>query len=143
MAAQLLACSNLSSPNACASHLNRKNSHKALQICFFIKPIPRNFPGKTCSRQCGTRCSTKPTQALKTCKNCKTQFDALLNHPRACRYHTAHFGGETKRKFESVYTGGTMNTPDSGKVYQYWHCCGSEDPFDPGCTAAPHASYDD
>ena len=51
--------------------------------------------------------------------------------------------GETKRKFESVYTGGTMHTPDSGKVYQYWHCCGSEDPFDPGCTAAPHSSYDD
>lgn len=36
-----------------------------------------------------------------------------------------------------------MNTADSGKVYQYWHCCGSEDPFDPGCTAAPHSSYDD
>ncbi|KAI4388935.1 hypothetical protein MLD38_001221 [Melastoma candidum] len=80
---------------------------------------------------------------LRTCKNCKTQFDPLLNHPRACRFHTAHFGGETKRKFESVYSGGTLNTPDSGKVYQYWHCCGSEDPFDPGCTAAPHASYDD
>lgn len=51
--------------------------------------------------------------------------------------------GETKRKFESVYTGGTMNTPDSGQVLQYWHCCGSEDPFDAGCTAAPHSSYDD
>ncbi|MBA0703880.1 hypothetical protein Golax_016174 [Gossypium laxum] len=51
--------------------------------------------------------------------------------------------GETKRKFESVYAGGTMDTPESGKVFQYWHCCGSEDPFDPGCTAAPHASYDD
>ncbi|WVZ07225.1 hypothetical protein V8G54_020571 [Vigna mungo] len=50
---------------------------------------------------------------------------------------------ETKRKFESVYEGGTMNTPDSGKVFQYWHCCGSEDPFDPGCTSSPHASYDD
>lgn len=51
--------------------------------------------------------------------------------------------GETKRKFESVYSGGTMNTPDSGKVFQYWHCCASEDPFDPGCTASPHCSYDD
>ncbi|GMN28303.1 hypothetical protein TIFTF001_002015 [Ficus carica] len=51
--------------------------------------------------------------------------------------------GETKRKFESVYSGGTMDTPDSGRVFQYWHCCGSEDPFDPGCTAAPHFSYDD
>ncbi|XP_022143294.1 uncharacterized protein LOC111013199 [Momordica charantia] len=80
---------------------------------------------------------------LRTCRNCKTQFDPSLNHPRACRFHTAHFGGETKRKFESVHTGGTMDTPDSGKVFQYWHCCGSEDPFDPGCTAAPHSSYDD
>ncbi|XP_062006241.1 uncharacterized protein LOC133723431 [Rosa rugosa] len=95
------------------------------------------------------RCSTKPNNngnnkiALRTCKNCKTQFDPSLNHLRACRFHTAHFGGETKRKFESVYTGGTMSTPNSGKVVQYWHCCGSEDPFDPGCTAAPHSSYDD
>ncbi|KAG2325293.1 hypothetical protein Bca4012_039782 [Brassica carinata] len=80
---------------------------------------------------------------VRTCKNCKTQFDPILNHPRACRFHTAHFGGETKRKFESVYTGGTMDTPNSGKVLQYWHCCGSEDPFDPGCTASPHSTYDD
>ncbi|KAJ1443201.1 Ribosomal protein L22/L17 [Sesbania bispinosa] len=65
----------------------------------------------------------------------------------AIRRLTCHINivvkGETKRKFESVYEGGTMNTPDAGKVFQYWHCCGSEDPFDPGCTAAPHSSYDD
>ncbi|GAA0153885.1 hypothetical protein LIER_37761 [Lithospermum erythrorhizon] len=93
------------------------------------------------------KCSDKQGQPIgqvfRTCKNCKTQFDPALNHPRACRYHTAHFGGETRRKFESVYSGGTMNTPESGKVFQYWHCCGSEDPFDSGCTAAPHVSYDD
>ncbi|KAG5029035.1 hypothetical protein JHK87_012549 [Glycine soja] len=29
---------------------------------------------------------------LKTCKNCKTQFDPALNHPLACRFHTTHFG---------------------------------------------------
>ena len=23
-----------------------------------------------------------------------------------------------------------MDTPNSGKVFQYWHCYGSEDPFD-------------
>lgn len=57
--------------------------------------------------------------------------------------HVGTLLGETKRKFESVYSGGTMSTPDAGKVFQYWHCCGSEDPFDPGCTAAPHYSYDD
>ncbi|XP_039123120.1 uncharacterized protein LOC120259557 [Dioscorea cayenensis subsp. rotundata] len=89
------------------------------------------------------RCTIGPDPVLRTCKNCKQPFDPSVNHPRACRFHTAHFGGETKRKFESVYTGGTMNTPDSGQVFQYWHCCGSEDPFDAGCTAAPHCSYDD
>ncbi|XVE72161.1 hypothetical protein DITRI_Ditri11bG0016700 [Diplodiscus trichospermus] len=133
----------------------------ALTICLFPSPCARNNPSiihqvfntycypstKTSlrlSKLGPILCTAKPsTENLKTCKNCKTQFDPLLNHPRACRFHTAHFGGETKRKFESVYAGGTMDTPDSGKVYQYWHCCGSEDPFDPGCTAAPHASYDD
>ncbi|KAJ9564518.1 hypothetical protein OSB04_000484 [Centaurea solstitialis] len=91
------------------------------------------------------QCSLEETKKvnLRTCKLCKTQFDPSLNHPQACRFHTAHFGGETKRKFESVYSGGTMNTSESGKVFQYWHCCGSEDPFDPGCTASPHSSYDD
>ncbi|RVW20340.1 hypothetical protein CK203_116417 [Vitis vinifera] len=180
------------------------------------------------------RCSLNSNQTLKTCKICKTQFDPLLNHPRACRFHTAHFGGtpfllllhclgfmdeeelsgyvfysvgdgrktriavnreatelnvdavqllgvldpmhyayimllhdgyfnatsfqcsisphlfsilhtsgETKRKFESVYTGGTMNTPDSGQVLQYWHCCGSEDPLILDALLPPHSSYDD
>ncbi|KAK7374847.1 hypothetical protein VNO80_08290 [Phaseolus coccineus] len=92
---------------------------------------------------CCSSLNQKSSINLRTCKNCKTQFDPSLNHPLACRFHTAHFGGETKRKFESVYEGGTMNTPDSGKVFQYWHCCGSEDPFDPGCTSSPHTSYDD
>ncbi|KVI02797.1 uncharacterized protein LOC112513162 [Cynara cardunculus var. scolymus] len=96
-------------------------------------------------RKYSIRCSAEEKKQinLRTCKLCKTQFDPSLNHPQACRFHTAHFGGETKRKFESVYSGGTMNTSESGKVFQYWHCCGSEDPFDPGCTASPHSSYDD
>ncbi|XP_024357188.1 uncharacterized protein [Physcomitrium patens] len=80
---------------------------------------------------------------LRTCRSCKQKYNPLENHPRACRFHTAHFGGETKRKFESVYTGGTMDTVGGGEISQYWHCCGSEDPFDPGCEAAPHMSYDD
>ncbi|XP_057522165.1 uncharacterized protein LOC130802248 [Amaranthus tricolor] len=88
-------------------------------------------------------CSESQSKNLRTCKNCKTQFDPVHNHPLACRFHIAHFGGETKRKFESVYTGGTLDTPNSGQVFQYWHCCGSEDPFDQGCTSAPHSSYDD
>ncbi|MED6142998.1 hypothetical protein PIB30_002821 [Stylosanthes scabra] len=92
---------------------------------------------------CSSSSNHSQSIKLRTCKNCKSQFDPSLNHPLACRFHTAHFGGETKRKFESVYEGGTMSTPDSGKVFQYWHCCGSEDPFHPGCTSAPHSSYDD
>ena len=70
------------------------------------------------------------------CLSFEVQFDL---HTFSSLAHS----GETRRKFESVYSGGTMDSPDSGKVFQYWHCCGSEDPFDPGCTAAPHSSYDD
>ncbi|KAI5684344.1 hypothetical protein M9H77_05572 [Catharanthus roseus] len=121
--------------------VNLRNPRNMVQI----RPsLSSNRIGNSRSSKLSIQCSEKQTQnVLRTCKNCKTQFDPLLNHPRACRYHTAHFGGETKRKFESVYAGGTMNTPDSGKVFEYWHCCGSEDPFDPGCTASPHVSYDD
>ncbi|KMT18619.1 hypothetical protein BVRB_2g027490 [Beta vulgaris subsp. vulgaris] len=101
------------------------------------KNTNKNFPQINCCSENQSRIT------LRTCKFCKTQFDPALNHPLACRFHTAHFGGETKRKFESVHTGGTMNTPNSGQVLEYWHCCGSEDQFDPGCTSAPHSSYDD
>lgn len=51
--------------------------------------------------------------------------------------------GETKRKFESVYTGGTMSTKGGGEIIAYWHCCGNTDAFDIGCEASPHMSYDD
>ncbi|KAK4360602.1 hypothetical protein RND71_019554 [Anisodus tanguticus] len=120
--------------NCSITHRNRTNIHP------LFSSIPRINLGKRCL---SVQCTERQTQNLRTCKNCKSQFDPLLNNPRACRYHTAHFGGETRRKFESVYTGGTLDTPDGGKVFQYWHCCGSEDPFDTGCTAAPHATYDD
>ncbi|GAQ89518.1 hypothetical protein KFL_005310090 [Klebsormidium nitens] len=80
---------------------------------------------------------------LRTCKQCKQQYDPESNHPRACKYHTAHYGGETRRKFESVYEGGTLTTADGGKITAYWHCCGNQDPTDPGCEAAPHRSYDE
>ncbi|CAA6661260.1 unnamed protein product [Spirodela intermedia] len=87
------------------------------------------------------RCATTspPSPALRTCRHCKKQFDPSLNHPAACRFHTAHFGEEVRERLH----GGTLNTPDSGKVLQYWHCCGSEDPSDQGCTLGPHSSYDD
>jgi hypothetical protein len=34
---------------------------------------------------------------LRTCKQCKQQYDPDENNPRACKYHTAHYGGEGKR----------------------------------------------
>lgn len=46
---------------------------------------------KRYSIQCSVE-ETKPV-SLRTCKQCKTQFDPSLNHPQACRFHTAHFGG--------------------------------------------------
>lgn len=60
-------------------------------------------------------------------------------------FHMAflHTKGETKRKFEGVYSGGTMETPDGGKVTAYWHCCGNKDEFNIGCQRGPHLSYDD
>lgn len=51
------------------------------------------FSPKWSGRKLMVQCSENQTQILRTCKNCKTQFDPLLNHPRSCRFHTAHFGG--------------------------------------------------
>jgi len=34
---------------------------------------------------------------LRTCRNCKKMYNPLENHPRACRFHSAHFGGESVR----------------------------------------------
>eukprot|EP00252_Welwitschia_mirabilis_P024406 TRINITY_DN7228_c0_g1_i3.p1 TRINITY_DN7228_c0_g1~~TRINITY_DN7228_c0_g1_i3.p1 ORF type:complete len:122 (-),score=8.90 TRINITY_DN7228_c0_g1_i3:274-609(-) len=44
------------------------------------------------------RCQTESNGCTKplliTCRQCKKQFDPRQNHPRACVYHTAHFGGK-------------------------------------------------
>eukprot|EP00475_Leptophrys_vorax_P027698 TRINITY_DN39530_c0_g2_i1.p1 TRINITY_DN39530_c0_g2~~TRINITY_DN39530_c0_g2_i1.p1 ORF type:complete len:149 (+),score=3.30 TRINITY_DN39530_c0_g2_i1:37-447(+) len=95
-------------------------------------------------RVCRASASPVPPAAdVRTCRICKQTYTPAENHPRACRHHTAHFGGETKRKFEGVNTGGTMDTVGGGEITAYWHCCGSKDPFDLGCEAGPHMSYDD
>ncbi|CAN1122867.1 hypothetical protein LINPERPRIM_LOCUS2930 [Linum perenne] len=140
----------LSTNSICVGVPSRRRivlASKGLQLCFRRCGSPMLSAGSQRISQVVIRSCLNPTESnaknMRTCKSCKTQFDPVLNHPRACRFHTAHYGGETKRKFESVYSGGTMNTPDSGRVVQYWHCCGSEDPFDPGCTASPHQTYDD
>lgn len=62
-----------------------------------FKPLFRysnSYSSRNSDISISIRCSaTKPTEALRTCKNCKSQFDPALNDPRSCRYHTAHFGG--------------------------------------------------
>ncbi|CAK9208717.1 unnamed protein product [Sphagnum troendelagicum] len=125
----------------------RPNSHKLLGItksapttslCTGTRHVIR---GQVSSRD--NKGKEEEIQELRTCRICKKPFQPVHNHPQACRYHTAHFGGETKRKFESVYTGGTLTTVGGGEIVQYWHCCGVTDPFDGGCEAAPHVSYDD
>ncbi|CAM6013134.1 unnamed protein product [Sphagnum balticum] len=123
------------------------NSHKLLgvtksalttSLCTGTRHVIR---GQVSSRD--NKGKEEEIQELRTCRICKKLFQPVHNHPQACRYHTAHFGGETKRKFESVYTGGTLTTVGGGEIVQYWHCCGVTDPFDGGCEAAPHMSYDD
>lgn len=143
MATQVCTNSSVLMVNGSVSHQRRRTNFHQIHPLFGSSPSCDLGNTGTRKISISTRCSAKPIETLRTCKNCKTQFDPSRNHPRACRYHTAHFGGETKRKFESVHSGGTTNTPESGKISLYWHCCGSEDPFDPGCTAAPHFSYDD
>lgn len=71
--------------------VNLRNPRNMVQI----RPrLSSNRIGNSRSSKLSIQCSEKQTQnVLRTCKNCKTQFDPLLNHPRACRYHTAHFGG--------------------------------------------------
>ncbi|KAL6878496.1 hypothetical protein ACP4OV_012666 [Aristida adscensionis] len=34
--------------------------------------------------------------ALRTCRNCKRQYDPAAKHPSACRFHTAHFGATAR-----------------------------------------------
>jgi hypothetical protein len=38
-------------------------------------------------------------QELRTCRICKKLFQPIHNHPQACRYHTAHFGGGFSNSF--------------------------------------------
>lgn len=54
------------------------------------------------------RCSASSdgvSNTLRTCKNCKTQFDPILNHPRACTFHTAHFGGKVPVFISTLFFG--------------------------------------
>ena len=59
------------------------------------KILPQGTLNVQCSaKPAATQYNNNEKYSLRTCKNCKTQFDPALNHPRSCRYHTAHFGGK-------------------------------------------------
>jgi len=74
---------------------------KKTPFAFQSQIIPSSKPNINCSQllqfpsiQCSSSSNHKTSSInLRTCKNCKTQFDPQLNHPLACRFHTAHFGG--------------------------------------------------
>lgn len=80
-------------------------SHLQVRLLFFHRHQPtfpriQRIPTSTTStvsspKVWAVRCSAKPNDqiTLRTCKNCKIQYDPALNHPRACSFHTAHFGG--------------------------------------------------
>ncbi|KAM7520303.1 hypothetical protein LguiB_019265 [Lonicera macranthoides] len=91
MATQILTNSS-SLPFAHAS-FNNRNEGNIIRIQFLYGPTSSSDLLKARTRNFSIRCTGEPIQTLRTCKNCKTQFDVSLNHPRACRYHTAHFGG--------------------------------------------------
>lgn len=94
MATQVCTNSSVLMVNASVSHPRRRTIFH--QIHPLVGLSPSCYLGNPGTRKISisTRCSAKPIETLRTCKNCKTQFDPSLNHPRACRYHTAHFGGK-------------------------------------------------
>eukprot|EP00899_Mesostigma_viride_P015191 jgi/Mesvir1/23673/Mv25765-RA.1 len=84
-----------------------------------------------------------PGVRLVMCKRCKQLYDPAKNPPNACRFHPNHYGGETKRKFQSVHSESYEQETGGGEIQSYWHCCGNQKEDAPGCEAAPHASWDD
>ena len=59
------------------------------------KILPQGTLNVQCSaKPAATQYNNNEKYSLRTCKNCKAQYDPALNHPRSCRYHTAHFGGK-------------------------------------------------
>ncbi|KAI3462584.1 hypothetical protein Pfo_019247, partial [Paulownia fortunei] len=95
MAAQVLSSnSSISISNYSVICKNTENIHRVPQL--FRPPRCPNLVIQRVDRKLSVQCSGNQTQTLRTCKNCKTQFDPSLNHPRACRYHTAHFGGSLR-----------------------------------------------
>lgn len=88
MAAQILYTNSFNSSLICS------NADKILRFPqSFRTQRVYNLVKQSVGRKLSVQCSENQIQTLRTCKNCKTQFDPSLNDPRACRYHTAHFGG--------------------------------------------------
>ncbi|CAI5464488.1 unnamed protein product [Closterium sp. Yama58-4] len=106
----------------------------------------------TNSSSAASGASSAEAPVLLTCRQCKQPFDPAQNHPSACSFHPAHYGGEVKRKWKSfsyhkvgkefLYHSEETRA-EWGEVENFWDCCGHNDPMDPGCTKGPHRSYDD
>lgn len=62
------------------------------QSCPASRIVPRNFLRPSLSAAAAVGGAGGPV--LRTCKNCKKQYDPATNSRSSCRYHTAHFGGQ-------------------------------------------------
>ena len=70
--------------------------------------------------------------SMKTCKNCKKQYDSIKNDD-SCRFHTGIYSGRLNR----------VNDVDTSDLEYFWSCCGMYNLDEPGCLVQKHASYDD
>ncbi|XP_011621139.1 uncharacterized protein LOC18428080 isoform X2 [Amborella trichopoda] len=71
------------------------------QPCHLLSVLPvvtsAERPWRSCSAvRCGEVNNGAVGLNLMTCRQCKSQFDPSRNHSRACRFHTAHFGGNPR-----------------------------------------------
>eukprot|EP01062_Namystynia_karyoxenos_P046229 TRINITY_DN3454_c0_g1_i1.p2 TRINITY_DN3454_c0_g1~~TRINITY_DN3454_c0_g1_i1.p2 ORF type:complete len:100 (+),score=17.25 TRINITY_DN3454_c0_g1_i1:146-445(+) len=86
---------------------------------------------------------------LALCRRCHQEFDPATNHPTACRFHPDPYSGQTLRReydfndeMRVADIGGRLGDGEGVLVRQYF-CCGARGIDAPGCTALPHATYDD
>ena len=70
--------------------------------------------------------------SMKTCKNCKKQYDSIKND-NSCRFHSGIYTGRLNR----------VNDVDTSDLEYFWSCCGMYNLDEPGCLIQQHTSYDD
>ncbi|KAK1326077.1 hypothetical protein QJS10_CPA01g01425 [Acorus calamus] len=69
------------------------NLRSIRSVQFGVRSSIGRFGSSLNDRRSSVRCGGSSDRVLRTCQNCKKQFDVSLNHDQACRFHTAHFGG--------------------------------------------------